>query len=135
MATGLGHQPLRGIHQQHRDVSGGCAGHHVARVLFVAGRVGHDKTSPVRGEIPVRHVDGDALLALSSEAIGHEGEVDVTGATTNRCLGNGVELVVEELLGVDEEAADQRRLAIIDRANGREAQQARGGGIEEFSHD
>ena len=124
-----------GVDDHEGEVSGRGAGCHVAGVLHVPGAVGDDELAGWRRCVPIRHVDGDALLALSSEAIGHEGEVDVTGATTNRCLGNGVELVVEELLGVDEEAADQRRLAIIDRANGREAQQARGGGIEEFSHD
>ena len=30
-----------------------------------------------RGEVPVRHVDGDALLALGAQAVGEEREVDL----------------------------------------------------------
>ena len=58
------------------QIGGGCAGGHVARVLFVPRRVGDDELAPRRGEIAVRDVDGDALLALGAQAVGQQRKID-----------------------------------------------------------
>ena len=68
-----------------------------------------------RGEVAVGDVDRDALLALGAQAVGHLREID---------LGVG-DLVGHEGLGVVEQPPDQRRLAVVDGAGGREAQQIR----------
>ncbi len=52
-------------------------GHHVARVLDVAGRVGDDELPQWGGEVAVGDVDGDALLALGPQAVGEQGQVGV----------------------------------------------------------
>src|SRR3954470_18486153 len=65
-----------GIYQHNRDVSGGRASGHVTGVLLVARSVGNDEFAFWRGEVAVRHIDGDALLALGAQAIGKLGEVD-----------------------------------------------------------
>ena len=72
-----------------------------------------------RLEEAVGDVDRDPLLALGAQPVGHRGEVgSVAVAAVQR-----LELVLEDQLGVEQQAADQRRLAVVDRAGGGEAQQ------------
>jgi hypothetical protein len=59
-------QPGRGIDEDEGEVGGGSAGRHIARVLHMAGAVRDDELSVRRGRVPVRHVDGDALLAFGA---------------------------------------------------------------------
>jgi len=54
------------------------------------------------------------------------------GAVTLGILLQRRELVFEDQLGIIEQPADQRRLAVIDRAAGQKAQQALGAGLEHF---
>ncbi len=72
MAARLREHAFGHVDEDHREVGGRRAGHHVARVLHVAGRVGDDEAAPRRREVPVRHVDGDLLLALGAQAVGHQ---------------------------------------------------------------
>src|SRR4029077_14423723 len=96
----------------------------VARVLLMTGAVRDDEAPRGGREVTVGHVDRDALLALGAQPVGQQGKIQRTrAASALACLGNVLELVVEHLLGVVQEAADQRALAVIDRARGREAQQ------------
>ena len=99
----LGH-PAAGVDQHERQVGGRGAGGHVARVLRVAGAVVQHEAPVRRGEVAVGDVDRDALLALGAQAVGQPREV-----------GGGAELVGHQGLGVVQEAADQRRLAVVDR--------------------
>jgi hypothetical protein len=46
----------------------------------VAGRVGDDELALGRGEVAVRDVDRDALLALGAQAVGEQREVRVVVA-------------------------------------------------------
>jgi hypothetical protein len=114
--AGLLDHALAGVDQEHRDVGGRGARDHVARVALVPGRVGDDEL-PVRGlEVPVRDVDRDPLLALGPQAVGQERQVE--SALAVPALGRrpqGLELVVEDLLGVVQQPADERRLAVVDR--------------------
>ena len=48
MAPGLGQHALARIDQQHGEVGGRRAGHHVARILLVARRVGDDELASAR---------------------------------------------------------------------------------------
>jgi hypothetical protein len=79
-------------------------------------------------EVAVGDVDRDALLALGAQAVGEQGEVDVAVAASARGLLDVLELVLEDRLGVVQEPADERRLAVIDRAGGREPDQLGGAG-------
>ena len=47
-----------------------------------------------------------------------------------RRRGDGVDLVVEELAGVEEQPTDQGALPVVDRPDGGEAQQVHGVGAE-----
>src|SRR5690606_4967162 len=73
--AGLLEGPLAGVDQQHDDVGGARPGDRVARVLHVPGAVGQDEGAARGGEVPVRDVDGDALLALGTQAVGQQRQV------------------------------------------------------------
>ena len=117
--AGLLGQPRAGVDQQQREVRGGGARDHVARVLRVAGAVGEDEAPPRRREGAVGDVDRDALLALGSQAVGQQREVQ----PVDRALLDVRELVGQHGLGVVQQPADQRRLAVVDAARGGEAKQ------------
>ncbi len=126
VAPGLGEDALFGIDQKHGEIGGRGAGRHVARVLLVAGRVGDDEAAAVGGEEAIGDIDGDALLALGDEAIDEKGEVDLLAgrAEAARIRLESCELILEQALGVEQKAADQGRLAVVDAAAGEEAQEA-----------
>ena len=89
----------------------------------MARRVGELEAAPRGDERAVGDVDRDPLLALGAQAVGEQREVDVAVAAALRGLLDVLELVGEDLLRVEEQAADQRRLAVVDRARGDEPEQ------------
>ena len=108
------------VDEDQRQVGGRRAGHHVARVLNVTGRVGDDELPLRRGEVPVGDVDRDALLPLRAEAVRDQCQVGVlVPALAARALDR-LELVLEDLLRVVQQAADERALAVVDGAGGRQ---------------
>ena len=127
VALGLLQHALARVDQHHRHVGSRGARHHVARVLLVAGAVGDDEAPPRGGEVAVGHVDRDPLLALRAQAVGEQREVErARPAAPGAGLRDVLQLVLEHLLGVVQEAPDQRALAVVDRAGGGEAQQVEG---------
>ena len=123
VALGLLDHAVARVDEHERQVGGRRAGDHVARVLHVARRVGDDELALRCGEVAVGDVDGDALLALGPQAVGEQREVDVVGAHLRRRALDRLELILEDRFGVVEQAADERRLAVVDRARSGEAQQ------------
>ena len=117
--------PWRASTSTTATIGGRGAGRHVAGVLLVARRVGDDELALRRGEEAVGDVDGDALLALGLEPVDQQREIDVVavGAVLPGIALQRRQLVLEDQLGVVEQPADQRRLAVVDRAAGQEAQQ------------
>jgi hypothetical protein len=124
MATGLGQHALAGVDQDDGQVGGRGGGDHVAGVLLVARGVGDDVLAGAGAEIAVGDVDGDALFALGLQAVGQQREVNGAHAALFRGLGNRRQRVGEDGLGVEQQAANQGALAVIDAAAGQEAQQA-----------
>ena len=125
VALGLRLHSIAGINQNDGQVASGGARSHVARVLLVAGRIGDDKLAPRGGKIAVGDINGDALLALGLQAIHQQGQVNVTarGPELHAVSGDGGELIFVNDLGVVQEPADQRALAVIDVAARQETQQ------------
>ena len=74
----------------------------------MSGAVRDDELARRRGGVTVGHVDGDALFAFGAQSVGHETEVEVADAALLRGFGDSVELIVEELTSVNEQAPDQR---------------------------
>jgi len=76
-----------------------------------------------RCEIAVGDIDRDALIALGAQAIGEKGKVKLTTAPLTCQLDRG-QLIVEDTPGVDQQAADERALAVINGADRRKAQES-----------
>jgi sulfate adenylyltransferase subunit 1 (EFTu-like GTPase family) len=86
--------------------------------------VGDDVAALVGAEVAVGDVDGDALLALGVQAVEQQRIVDVLAlrAVASRIARQGGELVIEKILRLVQQAADQRALAVVHAAAGDEAQ-------------
>ena len=114
---------VAGVDQDHREVGRRGTGDHVAGVLDVPGGVGDDELALGRREVAVGDIDRDALLALGAQPVGQQREVGVLGALVTRGALDGLELVLEDRLAVVQQPPDQRALAVVDRASGRQSQQ------------
>ena len=95
MAARLLDDAVARIDQQDGELRGRRGRDHVARVLLVARRVGDDELALRRGEVAVRDVDGDALLALGGQAVGQQRKVERLSAALRRARDRG-ELVGED---------------------------------------
>ena len=110
----------RGIDHQHGDVAVGCGNRHVAGVLLMPRGVGDEDAAAV-GEVHVTvgDVDRDALLALGLQTVGQQGVVDLPHGD-RRSATTGASGVLEGVerhgVGLGEEAADERRLPVVDGA-------------------
>ncbi len=125
MPAGLLDDAVTGVDQDDRQVGGGSAGDHVARVLDVARAVGDHEIAVRGGEVAVGDIDRDALLALGPQTIREQRQVDVIVATSLADRGDVLELILEDRLGIVQQATDQGRLAVVDAADGGEAQRSR----------
>jgi hypothetical protein len=89
-----------------------------AFALWLATRFFGDDEFPFRRrEVPIGDVNRDSLLALGDEPVGQQRQVKRRAAALRRALDRR-ELVGEDRLGVVEQAADQRALAVVDRTGG-----------------
>ena len=122
VATGLLDHAVAGVNKNNNQLGGGQARDGVALVLHVAGSIGQDEAALVRGEVAVSHVDGDALLALGTQAVNQQREVHAVEAAVRGGTLHGLHLVRQHGLGVIEQAADEGGLAVIDGAGGAQAQ-------------
>ena len=77
VATRLLEHALASVDEHDDGIRSRRARDHVARVLHVAGAVGEDERPLARREVPVRHIDRDALLPLGAQAVGEQREVEV----------------------------------------------------------
>src|SRR5690606_34892732 len=76
VTTGLCHHPVARIDQNDRQVTGGCTSRHVACVLLVTGCVSDNELAFSGRKITVGHVDGNALLPLSLQAVNQQRQID-----------------------------------------------------------
>jgi hypothetical protein len=72
VAASLRKQSLGRVDQHDGEIGRGSPGGHVARVLLVAGRISNDEFTARRREIPVGHVNRNALLAFSAQPVGKQ---------------------------------------------------------------
>jgi hypothetical protein len=111
------------VDEENRDIRRRRPGRHVARVLLVAGSVGQNPLAARRGEVPVRHVDGDALLALRLEPVREEREINRAGAAVPRRRGHRANLVLVDTARIVEQPPDERALPIVHAPGGADAEE------------
>jgi hypothetical protein len=90
----------------------------------VARRVGDDEAATPGREVAVGDVDGDTLFALGRQAVDQQREIEPGAAGPARFRLQRLDLVLGQKPAVEEQPADQGRLAVVDAAAGDEAQQA-----------
>ncbi|RMV96151.1 hypothetical protein ALP01_05381 [Pseudomonas caricapapayae] len=124
VTAGLGLHAIARIHQNDRQVTGRSTSGHVTGVLLMSWRIGNDELALGRGEIAIRDIDGDALLALGLQTVHQQRQIDVIASVTGlfRVSGNSFKMIFVDHLGVVQQTPDQRALAVIDVATGEEAQ-------------
>ena len=90
----------------------------------MARSIGNDEFALGGREITVRHVNGDALLALGLQTVYQQRQIDIVtgGAALFRVAGDGFQMVFIDHLGVVQQAPDQGALAVVDVAAGQKAQ-------------
>ena len=122
VAAGLALGAMARIDQQDRHIGVRRAGRHVARILLMARGIDDDEAPVRRLEIAPGDVDGDALLALGLEPVEQEAEIDLLAVeqAVLRGMPDGRALVLGDRGRVPQQPADQRRLAVVDRAAGQE---------------
>ena len=126
MASGLCQHASASIDHDNRYISSRCASNHIAGVLLVARRVCHDELALIGREEAVGHINGDALLALCGQTIDQQREIQLAAlradflGVRDQCF----HLILEEHLGLIQQAPDQRALTVIHAAAGDEAQKA-----------
>ena len=119
MAAGLDQDALGGVDEDDGQVGKGSADGHVARIFFMARRVGDDEAAVVRAEITVSYVDGDALFPFCHEAVQEQRVVDGPAAAADLAFQfQSLLLVGVEQFGVIEQMTDECRFAVIDAAAG-----------------
>ncbi len=98
MALGLGEHTVAGVDQHDRQIRGGGARDHVARVLLVPGRVGDDEPAAIGGEVAVGDVDRDPLLALGPQPVGQQRQIEEVVSHPPAGLLDVFQLVCQHLL-------------------------------------
>ena len=93
--------------------------------------IGQDEFPCRSSKVAVRDIDRDALLALSTQAVGEQSKIGSIQTLALAHLLNVIKRVGEHGVGVEEKSTHQRRLAVVNRACRREPQQrtAAGDGI------
>ena len=123
MAVSLCEQAFRRVHENNRQVRRRRSGGHVARVLFVARRVGDDELATRRAEVAIRHVNGNSLLAFRAQAVGQQRKVERATRAINLALLNRGHVILVNRLRVMQQAPDERGLAVVHATRSGKAQQ------------
>ena len=125
VAASLREHPLAGIDQNHREIGARGPRDHIARVLLVTRRIGHDEFALFGGEETVGHIDRDPLFALRGQPIDQQGKIDILTlrAESFRVGLQGHQMILEDHLGVVQQATDQGGFAVVDRSTSNETQQ------------
>ena len=98
----LRHDSVPCIDQDDRQITVTGAGDKISRVLLVSGRIRDDELSFGRGEVPIRNVDRDALLALGAQTVGQQREIDAFAAAPFVFPFRAFDLVFKCALSFDE---------------------------------
>ena len=98
MPPRLDQDALASVNQHDCELGVRGAGCHVAGVLLMARRIGHDEGAPRGGKETVGDVNGDALLTLGLQSVDQKREIDILAgrAVARGILDQARHLVVED---------------------------------------
>src|SRR2546426_726447 len=80
MAPRLSQHPMTRIDEDEGHIAGARAGHKVACILLVPGRIRDDELSFRSCKIAVSNINGNALLPFRAQAVGQQREIDAFAA-------------------------------------------------------
>jgi hypothetical protein len=123
VAARLFDHALACVDEQHNHVRGGGAGHRVPGVLHMPRAIGEDELPCRSGEVAIRHIDGDALLALGTQAIGEQSKISSIETPAPAHLLDMIKSVSQHRIGVEQQPTDQRGFPIVNRARRGKPQQ------------
>ena len=125
VTLGLGKHAVARVDQDDGQLTGRGPRGHVAGVLFVPRGVGDDELPLLRREVAIGHIDGNSLFPLGLKTVDEERQVELIagGALALTIALDRGKLIFIDQLGVMEQSADERALAVIDAAAGQEAKQ------------
>ena len=117
--------PMSCVDQNDCEVTGRGARGHVSGVLLVTRAVGNDELAFAGAEVPIGHIDGDALFTFTFESIHQKRKVRLftRGTALDAVAGDGLKLVFVDHFGVVQKASNERALAIINTAAREETQE------------
>ena len=125
MPAGLGEYAVAGINHQDGQLRSGCAGGHVAGVLLMARGVRNDELAFVGAEITVSDINSNALFPLGLKAVHQQCQVQFFAGGAHFCAVSfqAGHVIFIDHLGVMQQPANQRALAVIHAAAGEQAQE------------
>ena len=87
-------------------------------------RIGDDERSSIRGKKAIRHIDRNTLLTLGLKTVDQQREVQLAalGAVAFGIAFERAQVILENPFGVEQQAPDQGRLAVVDAATCQEAE-------------
>src|SRR5688572_28958524 len=90
----------------------------------MARRIGHDETPPARREEAVGNINRDPLLSFGLQSVDQQREVQAITLSAEflRVRFERLQLILEDQLGLVEQAADQGRLAVVHAATSNKPQ-------------
>ena len=98
--AGLLDHTLAGIHQHDRKIRRARACNHVACVLHMARRIGHDEFAARCREVTVSDIDRNALLAFGTQAVGEIRQIDLPAASDVRGNLQRFDLILHQRLRI-----------------------------------
>ena len=89
----------------------------------MTGSVGDNELAVRGGEVSVGDVNGDALLPLGTETVSKQRKIERACRAIPGCLGRGLDLILEHVPRIVEQAADKRALTVVNAAASKKAEQ------------
>ncbi|MCY1373335.1 hypothetical protein D9M69_606030 [compost metagenome] len=112
--------PFAGIYQDNDEVRVRSTRHHIPGVLDVPRGIGNNKFTAFGLEIFVGYINGDALFAFGFQAVSQDSQVYGTVIIFTIGFLNGFQLVIQDGVGIVQQAPDQGAFPVVNRSCGDE---------------
>ena len=102
MAHRLGQHTLSSVYHDYCQVSSRGPGRHIARILFMPGRISHNEFPLGSGKEPIGHINRDALFTFRLQPINKQGVVyfPMLGPNPLAFRFQGGQLILHDQFGI-----------------------------------